>query len=197
MWLCAARMTARAPDALRVVNKMPSNSFSLSLIHAILPNARTIHMRRHSFDPFHLFSAFRERDRLHQRPRRSGVPLPSISTNHGTLALDTVRGSGFGCSPVERDERESGASPNARDCTRRIAIDCHGLPKCEVCLRGLSSSSCAISPGAGARKRIALIQRSLVWLTLGTVQKLHRRIARVCGLCDKIPRNSAGLWTVR
>jgi tetratricopeptide (TPR) repeat protein len=37
-------------DALRVVDKMTSNFFCLGLIHAALPNARIIHMRRNPID---------------------------------------------------------------------------------------------------------------------------------------------------
>jgi len=39
-----------APDALRVVDKMPANFMSLGLIHAALPNARVIHLRRNPLD---------------------------------------------------------------------------------------------------------------------------------------------------
>jgi len=39
-----------APDALRVVDKMPGNFLHLGLIHAALPNARIIHMRRSPVD---------------------------------------------------------------------------------------------------------------------------------------------------
>ncbi len=37
-------------DALRVVDKMPANFLALGLIHASLPNARIIHMRRNPID---------------------------------------------------------------------------------------------------------------------------------------------------
>jgi hypothetical protein len=37
-------------DALRVVDKMPGNFLHLGLIHAALPHARIIHMRRHPID---------------------------------------------------------------------------------------------------------------------------------------------------
>jgi len=37
-------------DALRVVDKMPANFWVLGLIHAALPNARIIHMRRNPID---------------------------------------------------------------------------------------------------------------------------------------------------
>jgi tetratricopeptide (TPR) repeat protein len=37
-------------DALRVIDKMPANFLSLGLIHAALPNARIIHMRRNPID---------------------------------------------------------------------------------------------------------------------------------------------------
>lgn len=39
-----------SPDALRVVDKMPTNFFSLGLIHGALPQARIIHVRRHPID---------------------------------------------------------------------------------------------------------------------------------------------------
>jgi tetratricopeptide (TPR) repeat protein len=39
-----------SPDALRVVDKMPTNFRFLGLIHAALPNARIIHMRRDPID---------------------------------------------------------------------------------------------------------------------------------------------------
>jgi hypothetical protein len=37
-------------DALRVIDKMPTNFLALGLIHAALPNARIIHMRRNPID---------------------------------------------------------------------------------------------------------------------------------------------------
>jgi tetratricopeptide (TPR) repeat protein len=39
-----------APDALRVVDKMPANFLALGAIHEALPNARIIHMRRDPID---------------------------------------------------------------------------------------------------------------------------------------------------
>jgi tetratricopeptide (TPR) repeat protein len=39
-----------SPDALRIVDKMTTNFMCLGLIHAALPNARFIHMRRNPFD---------------------------------------------------------------------------------------------------------------------------------------------------
>jgi tetratricopeptide (TPR) repeat protein len=39
-----------APDARRVVDKMPANFLYLGLIHASLPNAKIIHLRRHPID---------------------------------------------------------------------------------------------------------------------------------------------------
>lgn len=39
-----------APEALRIVDKMPANYLALGLIHAALPNARIIHMRRSPID---------------------------------------------------------------------------------------------------------------------------------------------------
>ncbi len=39
-----------APDALRVVDKMPANFLALGLIQAALPNARVIHLQRHPLD---------------------------------------------------------------------------------------------------------------------------------------------------
>jgi len=43
-------LAALAPDSQRVVDKMPGNFMALGLIHAALPNARIIHMRRHPID---------------------------------------------------------------------------------------------------------------------------------------------------
>jgi tetratricopeptide (TPR) repeat protein len=39
-----------APDALRVVDKMPANFMNLGMMHAALPEARIIHVQRHPFD---------------------------------------------------------------------------------------------------------------------------------------------------
>jgi len=39
-----------SPDAARVIDKMPGNFLHLGLIHAALPNARIIHMRRNPID---------------------------------------------------------------------------------------------------------------------------------------------------
>lgn len=39
-----------SPDALRVVDKMPTNFLFLGLLHAALPGARIIHLRRHPID---------------------------------------------------------------------------------------------------------------------------------------------------
>ena len=44
------RLTAIGKDSLRVVDKMPANFLYAGLIHAILPKARIIHMRRHPLD---------------------------------------------------------------------------------------------------------------------------------------------------
>lgn len=43
-------LAQRAGDASRVVDKMPGNTVSLGLIHALLPNARIIHMQRDPLD---------------------------------------------------------------------------------------------------------------------------------------------------
>jgi tetratricopeptide (TPR) repeat protein len=43
-------MLILAPDAKRIVDKMPSNFFSVGLIHLALPNARIIHTRRDPSD---------------------------------------------------------------------------------------------------------------------------------------------------
>jgi len=43
-------LTSLSGDALRVVDKMPTNFAFLGLIHAALPNARIIHMRRNPID---------------------------------------------------------------------------------------------------------------------------------------------------
>jgi tetratricopeptide (TPR) repeat protein len=44
------QLATLSADALRVVDKMPTNYTSLGLIHAALPNARIIHMRRNPVD---------------------------------------------------------------------------------------------------------------------------------------------------
>jgi tetratricopeptide (TPR) repeat protein len=44
------RLAELAPDALRVLDKMPANFQHLGLIHRALPNARFIHMRRNPID---------------------------------------------------------------------------------------------------------------------------------------------------
>lgn len=43
-------LASQAPGARRVVDKMPANFLSIGLIHAALPNARIIHLRRHVLD---------------------------------------------------------------------------------------------------------------------------------------------------
>ena len=43
-------LDGRAASAARVVDKLPNNFLCLGLIHAALPNARIIHMRRHPAD---------------------------------------------------------------------------------------------------------------------------------------------------
>jgi tetratricopeptide (TPR) repeat protein len=45
-----ALLSSLCPDAQRVVDKMPGNFLYLGLIHAALPNARIIHMRRDPVD---------------------------------------------------------------------------------------------------------------------------------------------------
>jgi tetratricopeptide (TPR) repeat protein len=44
------RLAALAPDALRVIDKMPANFMNVGLIHAALPHARFLHMQRHPAD---------------------------------------------------------------------------------------------------------------------------------------------------
>ncbi len=44
------RLQHHSAEATRVVNKMPENFRCLGLIHAALPNARIIHLRRHPID---------------------------------------------------------------------------------------------------------------------------------------------------
>jgi tetratricopeptide (TPR) repeat protein len=39
-----------APSVLRIVDKMPANFLYLGLIHAVLPNAKIMHMQRHPID---------------------------------------------------------------------------------------------------------------------------------------------------
>jgi tetratricopeptide (TPR) repeat protein len=47
---CLERLGAISAGARRVVDKMPGNFMNLGLIHAALPGARIIHMRRHPID---------------------------------------------------------------------------------------------------------------------------------------------------
>jgi len=44
------RLAALAPDAERVIDKMPANFMNVGLIHAALPQARILHMQRHPVD---------------------------------------------------------------------------------------------------------------------------------------------------
>jgi tetratricopeptide (TPR) repeat protein len=54
-----ARITANAPCAARITDKMPSNFFCIGLIHLALPQARIIHVRRDPLDTcFSCFSNF-------------------------------------------------------------------------------------------------------------------------------------------
>ena len=54
-----ASLPAGSGDTRRVIDKTPGNFLHLGLIHAALPEARIIHMRRHPrrYLPFHLFPA--------------------------------------------------------------------------------------------------------------------------------------------
>ncbi len=45
-----AGLRKRAPDALRITDKMPANFLCIGLIHAMLPNARIVHVRRDPVD---------------------------------------------------------------------------------------------------------------------------------------------------
>jgi hypothetical protein len=44
------RLARLAPDARRVIDKMPANFMNVGLIHAALPQARFLHMQRHPVD---------------------------------------------------------------------------------------------------------------------------------------------------
>ncbi|MEX0319548.1 MAG: sulfotransferase [Ruegeria sp.] len=44
------RLTAHAPDAAMITDKMPANFHMVGLIHALLPNARIVHIQRHPMD---------------------------------------------------------------------------------------------------------------------------------------------------
>ena len=48
--LYAARLRASAPQAARIVDKLPANFMLAGLIHLVLPNARIIHVRRDPLD---------------------------------------------------------------------------------------------------------------------------------------------------
>ena len=43
-------ITERAPDAKRITDKMPANYFYVGLIHALLPNAKIVHVKRNALD---------------------------------------------------------------------------------------------------------------------------------------------------
>ncbi len=45
-----AGLHRRAPDAKRITDKMPANFFGIGLIHAMLPNAKIIHVNRNPVD---------------------------------------------------------------------------------------------------------------------------------------------------
>lgn len=45
-----AGLQRRAPDAKRITDKMPTNYFAIGLIHAMLPNAKIIHVNRNPVD---------------------------------------------------------------------------------------------------------------------------------------------------
>lgn len=47
---CLRRLHSLAPQAARVVDKMPNNFLNVGLIHAAFPNARFIHMQRNPVD---------------------------------------------------------------------------------------------------------------------------------------------------
>jgi hypothetical protein len=46
----ALRLSRRAPDALRITDKMPANYLALGLIPLMLPNAKIIHVKRNPVD---------------------------------------------------------------------------------------------------------------------------------------------------
>ena len=43
-------LAARAPEAVRITDKMPANFFCIGLIHLMLPNAKIVHVRRNPLD---------------------------------------------------------------------------------------------------------------------------------------------------
>ena len=43
-------LRARAPEAMRITDKMPANFFCIGLIHLMLPNAKIVHVRRDPVD---------------------------------------------------------------------------------------------------------------------------------------------------
>jgi tetratricopeptide (TPR) repeat protein len=47
---CLDLMRQQAPHAMRVTDKMPGNFQHLGIIHAVFPNAKIIHVRRHPID---------------------------------------------------------------------------------------------------------------------------------------------------
>ncbi|MDG1995989.1 MAG: sulfotransferase, partial [Emcibacteraceae bacterium] len=43
-------ITQRAPESKRITDKMPANYFYIGLIHALLPNAKIVHVKRNALD---------------------------------------------------------------------------------------------------------------------------------------------------
>ena len=100
-------MAANAPETTRLlVDKTPDNAFRISLIAALFPNARIVHMRRHPLDCglSNLFTrfttgqgfAFRQTD-LGERIRqtadvmaawKASVPLPMLDLSYEALVAD-------------------------------------------------------------------------------------------------------------
>ena len=99
-------LSARAPDAARVTDKMPFNMLWLGLIAKLFPNARVIHCRREamdnclscyfqlfnqglrfSYDLAHLGRVYRQHERL-MAHWQACLPLSMLTVDYETLVAD-------------------------------------------------------------------------------------------------------------
>jgi len=99
-------LSARAPDAARVTDKMPFNMLWLGLIAKLLPNARVIHCRREamdnclscyfqlfnqglrfSYDLAHLGRVYRQHERL-MAHWQACLPLSMLTVDYETLVAN-------------------------------------------------------------------------------------------------------------
>jgi tetratricopeptide (TPR) repeat protein len=77
----ALRLTRRAPNALRITDKMPANYLALGLIPLMLPNAKIIHVQRNPVDT--CVSCF---TRLFNRHQDATYELSELGRHYATYA---------------------------------------------------------------------------------------------------------------